>query len=935
MQTELDNEAAVSSVASKSIQSSIGSKESPQLHLNKNLSKSQACFHIAPHGASHDNVLGPRHEDNANTSEDQSLNKAEITNVSDLIMSEDQRGKNPSKPFPNSSVTEPPSCLQTAEAKDRIRDQVQHVSEGAEDAARLARGSNTSTDNTEERDDGRVNKRSEPGTGSQSLSNQAPTGTGPTKHKHDVGINTDSHTGLCPDTEHHPHEEANRQDSPASGSGNSKPIEADQPEQAKASGRHKAGDAKTEQKPATQVTVATPRKRSRTEGRPITSAGISLEESQATSEAKGKTSRAKAAAKHERVGDIGTPTGHKLDATSTIMPNSEEKRVAEEKAKRQADAVEYFLAKDSRRQGTPSSTKSSKQKSSNSKLATESLVTDASVQRLRKPTVANSERSSSPSVKSDSAGKRRSMTPLFPSLIRPTKSALRTSSSSTRRSVSFNDDPIAPPGLLSTASSKLPRSKLRNTNDALEPVAESKDSKSHSPRSQVSHSKPSNEPTPVKKKLPASEPTSRTIVGRKAATPGQKPKVQSKLTITRDVKLKGRAEGPAEPPTPLKHKEDVISSDSENSASTFYSDEEDQPRSAKAGPSKKRKLTRATKPAAAASTIELDKQQQPLVAMPRVEGKPSVTSKEVTTVSLGEGTMQRSSSPSHHPITPNDGADNDIASRETSTSRSPAQYVSKASSVSSSSRSDSRSFVVSRGDDGSESESGSEYETGSDSEDDSESVAESGSSSGSSAKPPTSRPDRKNPTSVVSEAKSSEKLLNRRSQSRSVSNSSLVHSKDEDEEQIAKEINHQLQEYRQSIQMAPPKPPEKSVPRTGKPITSPALVKKSTNSRFPSLTGLRDKVSESGVSAVTTTPLPTAPASSKVGSKAAGQKQTTKKDEVSSSSSESEDSSSSSDDQDDGLSQKSVPKTPTPQSGPIKGLRSLVKRMFLYGALDP
>ena len=924
MQIELENEAAVPSVASNSIQSSIGSKESPQLPLNKNLSNSQARFHIAPHGASHDSMLGPQHEGIANTSEDQPLNKTEITNGRDLIMSEDQLGNNPSKAIPNSLVTEPTSCLQTVEAKDRIRDQVQHVNEGAEDAARLAWRGNTPTHNTDERNDGRVKKRSEPGTGSESLSKQVPTGAGPTRHEHEVEINTDSQTGLCPDTEHHPHEEAIRQDSPASGRGKSEPLEADEPEQAKVS--------KPEQKPATQAPVATPRKRSRTEGRPITSAGISLEEPQATSAAKRKT---KAAAKNERIGDIGTPTGHKLDATSTIMPNSEEKLQAEAKAKRQADAIAYFIAKDNRRQGTPSSTKSSKQKSSKSNLATESPVADASVQSLRKPTVANSERSSSPSVNSDSVGKRRSMTPLFPSLIRPTKSALRTSSSSTCRSVSFNDDPIAPPGLLSTASSKLPRSKLRDTNDALEPDAEAKGSKSHSPRLHVSHSKPSNEPTPVKKKLPASEPASRTIVGRKAATPGQKPKVQSKLTVTRDVKLKGRAEGPAERPTHLKQNEDVISSDSENSASTFYSDDEDQPRNAKAGPSKKRRLTKATKPAAAASAIELDKQQQPLVAMTKVEGKPSVTSKEATTVSRGKGNMQRSSSPIHTPITPNDSADNDIASRETSTSRSPAQYMSKASSVSSSSQSDSRSSVVSRGDDNSESESGSEYETGSDSEDDSESVAESSSSSGSSAKPPTSRPDRKSLTSVVSQAKSTEKLLNGRSQSRPASNSNLVRFKEEDEERIAKEINHQVRgEFRQSIEMAPPKPPEKSVPKTGKPTTSPALVKKSTNSRFPSLTGLRDKVLDSGVSAVTTTPLSTAPASSKVGLKAAGQTQTTKKDEVSSSSSESEDSSSSSDDQDDSLSQKSVPKTPTPQSRPIKGIRSLLKRMFPYGALD-
>lgn len=938
-----ENEAAVNLVASKSVQTSTHSKESPQLPLTKSLSESQASFHVAPPRASHDTVQRPRHEEgNATTCEDQSLNKAEITDASDLIMSEDQLGENPNEAVPNDPIREPTSCMQTPVAKDRTRDQVQHVSEGDEDAARLARVSNTSTNNTEERDDGRVDNHSEPGKISEPLSKQVHTRTGPTKQKHDVGINSVSHTGFGPDTEHHPRENAVRKDSLDSGSVNANPSQAGQSEQIKASVIHKARDAKIEQRPARQSTVSTLKKGSGSEESPITSAGIGLKESEVTSETKGKTSRAKVAVTCGRIGDIGTPKGQKLGASSTIMPNSEEKREAEEKAKRQADAVAYFLAKDSRRQSTPSSTKSLKQKPSNSKLVTGSVAADASVQRLRKPTVADSDRSSSPSVNDDSVGKRRSMTPLFPSsLIRPTKSALRTSSSSTRRSVSFNDDPIAPPGVLSTASSKLPRSKLGNSNDTLEPIAESKASKSHPLKSQKSPSRASNEATPVVKKLPASEPPSHSTAGRKAATPvttGPKPKTQSKLTITRDVKLKGRVEGPSKASIPLKEKDEVVSSDSEKPASTFYSDEEDQPRSVKAGPSKKRKLTGAMKAAAAATTAETEKQQQPVVAIPRVQAKSPATSERTTKASLSEGTVLRSSTPSYAPKTPIDGAVNDIASRETSTSRSPAQYVSKASSVSSSSRSDSRSSVVSRGDDGSESESGSEYETGSDSEDDSESVAESDSSSGSSANsPPTNLPDRKDLTSGVPQATSSEKLLNRKSPPKSAKFSSLVNSTEEDEEQTAKEIDQQLKgEYRQSIQLGPPKSAGKLVSEGGRPIKSTALVKKPTNSRFPSLTGLRGKVSASGVSAVTTTtPWSNAPAASNVGSKAVDQKGTKTIDEGSSSSSESDDGSSSSDDQgEEGVSQKSVPKTPTPQPGPIKGIRSLLKRMFPYGAPD-
>lgn len=752
-------------------------------------------------------------------------------------------------------------------------------------------------------------------------------------------------------------DKAVREVHPANTTRISKLCDAETPEQRINSASHTGTEATTAQKQARQAIVASPKQRSRTGGKAVKSIDIASKRPQASRDAQGKSCRKSTAVGHDNAEDPTVTTNYKTeDVKITTIPSAEREREAEEKSKRQADAVAHFLNREGLKPQTPSTTKSLGRKIKNTNRMSAPIAADPSVQRLRNATSTDNERLSSPSIRSGSVGQQRSMTPLFPSstLKRPTKSALRTSGSTTPRSVSFVDDPVGPLGPLKSASSKSAKPRIENAKDAVNSVTDFRtSSKTYSSKSQTPQSRTSEKSAPVKKEIHASDSRPRT---RKSATPSSaahaKPKTQTKLNVTRDVKLKGRADGPTNSPKPVEEKETVLSSDCEMSASTFYSDEEDVPRSAKAGPSKKRKLTYSMKSEPAQFDFEIKKPLPSSTFVPTHEAECFSSSGKIK-LSRGDGILQgpkvavpklqsKPSLPSSRSKKTDGGSVSKDISRETSTSRSPAQYMSKAGSATSASASGSGSPAASRSGDELSSESGSQYETGSEAEDESESVsevAESDVSTKSSANASlANQPGTELRKRGDLPSETSKKSSNSQSQAAASQSKDLTKSDDEDDGKIAHEMDQQLQrEYRQSIQSSRTKPMEKAATKQGAAKSSPTLANKPNKSRFPSLTGLRGRAFEpendsSGTAAKT---LKTSLNSTSV-LNSTKQGEPWYGDETETSSSDSEEESSSSDDQTNqngGSSQTSVPQIPKPQSGPMKGIRSLLKCMFSYEAL--
>ena len=711
----------------------------------------------------------------------------------------------------------------------------------------------------------------------------------------------------------------------------------------------------TSQNKARPAVVDTPKKTSRATQKAVSTGSLDCKAPQESSVTKtGKSGRKTAPRfEHAKGSEDTSETGIGKVVVKTDR-SAEEKRKAEDKAKREADAIARFIAKEDRRSWTPSSKSTPKRKMCDSNQASQSFTTPASVQGIRQTSSVGTQQFSSPYVGNESLAKR-SMTPLFPSasssLVRPAKSALRKSQSSTPRSVSFNDDPVAPPGPLKTTTSKWVEPKIESRSAASGTVKDSKTiskkaiAKSKSPMIDVKKA------TPVKKDLNASSSKLGPQVVKQAAstvvTGLPKPKTQTKLTITRDVKLKGRADGPPKSPTPALEKEDTAF-DSGNSASTFYSDEENLPRSAKAGPSKKRKLAHAMKPTASSLDIRSEEEQQPHTTLSKAEVHPSVPSTKNVHVSYQNGTVQhpnhsaskptpqaKSSSPSASDQKSTIVGVTQVDSREASRSRSPAQYMSRASRASSDSASDAGPRAGSRSAD--ESESGSQYETGSDSEDASESDSDSAETD--------SLVDSKGGTSLSNGAKNEDlksskpqsetynKLSNGKPLSASSRSVSQSRTDEEDKEELARKLDQQLQ--RDAHHSMKPSQQESAVQlaaKAGKP--APTSIVEPGVSRYPSLTGLRKKEAKTDDSAgATATQSLKTPLLSGIPSKPVNYLQTQTTDDTSSSSSESEDETSSSDDS-QSISNGQPSQTTKPQHRPIPGMKGILKRMFFDGAPD-
>ena len=709
----------------------------------------------------------------------------------------------------------------------------------------------------------------------------------------------------------------------------------------------------TGQKQARPAVVDTPKKTSRATKEAVSVGGSDCKAPQESSVSKTEISGRKTTPSSEHVeGDRGTSRIEIGKVITKTDRSAEEKRKAEDKAKREADAVAQFLAKEEKKRG-------SKRKQSESNLVLQLSETPASVQGARQTSSTGIQYSSSPNVGNESLGKR-SMTPLFPStgpsLVRPTKSALRKSQSSTPRSVSFNDDPIVPLGPLETAASKWVEPKVESRKGASGTVKGSIATSKKAIAKPISSQVEVGQATPIKKGLKTSGAKLGPQAGKQntsaVATGLPKPKTQTTLTVTRDVKLKGRADGPPKSPTPAMEKEEERASESGISASTFYSDEENLPRGAKAGPSKKRKLTYSMKSAASSLDIGSEEKQPPHTTVSKAEVHPSLpTARNVhgshqnstvrhPNISASNPKLQgKSSSPSISNQKSNAIAVAQVDSRQTSRSRSPAQYISKTSRASSGSASDAGLGAEPRSADESTSESGSQYETGSDSEGASASASDSvetdslmDSNEGTSLSNGVEKEDSK---SSRSQSETSRQPSNGKTLSVSSRSASQSRTDDEDTEKIARKLDQQLQQDARHS-MRPPRQ-ETTVPpaaKTGKP--APISSAKLGVSKFPSLTGLRGKVLKTDDNAdASATQSPKTPLPSRITSKSGEQLQSQSDDDTSSSSSESEDETSSSDDPKSKAnghpSHESAQKTTGPQPRRIPGYRTIEKRMFSDG----
>lgn len=566
-----------------------------------------------------------------------------------------------------------------------------------------------------------------------------------------------------------------------------------------------------------------------------------------------------------------------------------------ETAAREADAI----ARVQKSVGSPSSKSATKRTPKPERIGM--------LQEARKSWEAS--KTNTPSKPMDAPPKRRSMTPLFPSSTtrQPIKSALRTGETLSRRSVSFNDDPIA---LQSPTRATTKAAMPQGFNNGSSNVQSTKSS--GGPRSDEPPSSPSDRASKRHRSVSATQTQSQRPSMSKSTTSsveaGSKPKKQTKLNVIRDVKMKGHAGDPPvakKPVTPTTNGEvEVISSDSEKSASTFYSDEEDRPRPAKAGPSsKKKKLS---------NSMRSGDEATPPVATPSIDGSKNKPKSRYLDGANGN---------TESPATPS--ANSDRGTQRLSMSRSPAQYVSRTDSASSRSGSEKASPTAS----GSGSGSGSASESRSESEYESEEDAQ---TSANGAPEKLDRSINGNLHAKHDKAQTvKQPMRSARSRSATPENSdaseeSETEEEERQEEDLAYQMEQQLQrDCRQSTE--PQSLSQPALPRAKQEVrkfaSTQPTASENSKARFPSLTGLKKQPSKDTVTA------PPAKASeSSTKSKGIGHPSAPS---GSMSSSESDEESSSSEDNVDETTQSAHNGAKEPSSY-HKGVNRLIKRTLFF-----
>lgn len=230
----------------------------------------------------------------------------------------------------------------------------------------------------------------------------------------------------------------------------------------------------------------------------------------------------------------------------------------------------------------------------------------------------------------------------------PLRSALRQTPGALRRSVSFADDVTSLSRLDYAPNASPSKSHVKILNDlAAEPSSASKPSKtlpSQTPPSQ----------TPIPRKATASKVIKTHAVRRRG-------KIQTKLVVTRDKKMKGRAVDSPAPSKSVPQQEIVLSSDDEDTVYTLSDEEAEhcQTGHAKAGPSS-RKHTLVLKSSRRRQFNPRATPINPAIHQPKAEQDRNATP------TLVAGTTSRPSQ----------------SSRNKSTSRSPARPLSESISLS-------------------------------------------------------------------------------------------------------------------------------------------------------------------------------------------------------------------------------------------------------------
>lgn len=623
-----------------------------------------------------------------------------------------------------------------------------------------------------------------------------------------------------------------------------------------------------------------------------------------------KATKKKAASDNVASEDQGTKKARLTMVGEAKQIWAERKTTQEaEMAAREADAI----AQMQRKVKTP--LKKPTTKAINTPIAVTG-TTHQSMRNLRDPSVIEGRTSATPSNRHDAARKGRSMTPLFPSssTSKPTKSALRTSDSSIRRSVSFIDDAKAleSPTLFTTKATRPVQDS--QTSAALQGATEKGKSQQIERQSSPSNGTLKKRGTGVSSNSELCRQSS-----SKRATPssdaGPKAMVQTKLTVNRDVKLKGREIHTPRSPRPVtlaESAEIVISSDSESSESTFYPEGGNRDRPTRAAPSSKKKLSSSMKAAGRAVSITPGSRSSPIIETNNVH---KTKAESPTTASSSKASSDR-----------------DL--RAMSISRSPAQYISRAdsprsqaaSSIGPRTASESESETESESEDGSEAESGSDGDT----------QAPNHSRSALKNKPGSGRNESRH--SIDTDIQDRDSISQSRTTSAPGSGTSEASGTVEEEEDLANQMEQQLQrDCRRSIE------PPQLEKEPALPLATPAANKvalaqptaiETSNKRFPSLSGLRSRATKD----ITNTLATQAPASTAVSSGTRARATLSSgggHQRSHTSTPESDESSSSSDDSDEAsiASQNRQGGNGMLAKGPsstMKGISRIIRRTFMF-----
>lgn len=267
------------------------------------------------------------------------------------------------------------------------------------------------------------------------------------------------------------------------------------------------------------------------------------------------------------------------------------------------------------------------------------------------------------------------------------RSAVKQTSSIGRRSVSFAEDSA----IVSGAQYGIALSDSKNSNRGINPVRKIikiENATEALAEFQAPKKKPEESKAPTTKD--AKKEKTRPKLKIQTEKNANQKKMQSKLKIQKDVKLEGRAIDPPIPPKTATQEEIIISSASDSSVSSFYSEDDREARNAKPGPSERRRLIARVAPSKeTAQKLTRIEDAKPSTGAPKTDRPKESSPSTSVVISTKETSNPRTKvqkpnkESSSTPVQIIDPQILSFASSERSSPRAPAQYMSKADSISS------------------------------------------------------------------------------------------------------------------------------------------------------------------------------------------------------------------------------------------------------------